>query len=148
MNHFMSDEKLKVKTFGNFEVYDLAGKPLKFTRNKSKQVLAYLIDKHGYKVSTRDIVVDVLEKEENDINAIKYVSTLVKGAISDLKKAGYNDIVIKEWNSYWINVDEIDCDYYRLLDGNVAELNNYHNEYMKEYSWAEETNAEIMNYDL
>lgn len=141
-------EKLFVKTFGNFEIFDNKGDVVKFKRGKAKQVVAYLIDKHGYAVSTKEIVMDVLEKDADDKNAIKYVSTLIKSAQADLEALGYSNIILKEWNSVRINVPMIDCDYYHLLDGDTSYLNLYHNEYMKQYSWAEDTNAEILNSSL
>lgn len=141
------ENRLKVKTFGSFDVYDGQGKPIRFTKKKSKQLLAYLVDRHGYSVSTADIVTDVLEKPKDDLNAKKYVSTLIKMAVRDLEDAGYADVIVKEWNAAHINVEKLDCDYYHLLDGDSSYWQYYHNEYMKDYSWAEETNAELLRAD-
>ncbi len=142
---YPNDHMLKVKTFGNFEVFNGEGERIKFTKKQSKQLLAYLIDKQGFPVEPRDIIEDVLEKDPGDKNAIKYVSRLSQLAIKDLEKEGYTDVIVKEWNSLRVNVDKIDCDYYHLVRGDNAYLQQYHNEYMKEYSWAEETNAEILH---
>lgn len=138
--------QLKVVTFGNFEVYDANGNPIEFEKKQSKQVLAYLIDKVGYPISNADIVEDVLEKPIDDLNARKYASALVRKAMRDLENAGYPDVIIKEANHTRINKAAVDCDYYHLLDGNIYYWTLYHNEYMKEYSWAEETNSEITHY--
>lgn len=138
------ENQLKVKTFGNFEVFDASGRPIAFSKKKSQQLLAYLIDRRGFPVSTADIVMDVLEKPMDDLNAKKYVSTLFRAAEKDLEKAGYTGILIKEWNSLRVDVDALDCDYYHLMDGDVSYWTSYRNEYMKEYSWAEETNAELL----
>lgn len=146
--YFDENIKLKIKTFGNFDVFDADGQLINFQKKKAKQVFAYLVDKHGYAVSTREIVMEVLEKQEDDKNAIKYVSTLINSAIKDIQKAGFSNVIIKEWNSYRVNEDEIDCDYFHLLDGDTSYLNLYHNEYMKAYSWAEATNGEIMSFGL
>lgn len=139
-------DRLRVKTFGSFEVYDRSGTPIVFRKKKSKQLLAYLIDKYGFPVATADIVQDVLEKEPGDRNATKYVSALYRMAEKDLEEAGYTGIIRKEWNSLRVDADKLDCDYYRLMEGDFSCLSSYHNEYMKEYSWAEETNGEILNY--
>lgn len=135
---------LRVKTFGSFEVYDGQQRPIRFTKKKSRQLLAYLVDHHGHTVSTADIVADVLEKPENDLNAKKYVSTLIKMAGRDLEQAGYTDIILKEWNAARVNVDKLDCDYYHLIEGDTSYWQYYHNEYMKDYRWAEKTNAELL----
>lgn len=137
---------LRVKTFGNFQVFDRSGKPIRFSKKKAQQLLAYLVDKHGFPVSTADIVMDVLEKPMDDLNAKKYVSALFRSAEKDLAQAGYTGVIVKEWNSLRVNVAALDCDYYHLIDGDASYWSEYHNEYMKEYSWAEETNAEILHY--
>lgn len=89
---------------------------------------------------------DAFRRMLKDKTSIKYVSALTRYAISDLEKAGYTDIIIKEWNSLRINTDKLDCDYYHLVNGDASYFHQYHNEYMKEYSWAEETNSEILHY--
>ena len=135
---------LKIKTFGNFQVLMPDGTPLHFARKQSRHLLAYLIDKHGYPVTSKDIAIDLLEKAPDDLNAIKYVSTLIHAAINDLEKAGYPEVIIKDARTVRINVDAVDCDYYHVLDGDHLYWQEYHNEYMKEYSWAEATNAELL----
>lgn len=140
-----NDKKLRVQTFGNFEIFGEDGKQIAFSRKYSKQLLAYLIDRQGYPVTSKEIVMDVLEKPVDDKNAIKYVSTLIRRATDDLEKAGYPDVIIKEQKTVRINTNNIDCDYYHLLKGDYSYLLQYHNEYMKEYSWAENTNAEILS---
>lgn len=143
---YTTDKLLKVKTFGNFDVYDENGNRIIFKRKQAKELLAYLIDKQGYPVTTKEIITDVLEKDSTDKTYIKYVSALVGYALKDLEVAGYTNIIIKEWNSLRINTEKLDCDYYHLINGDASYFHQYHNEYMKEYSWAEETNSEILHY--
>lgn len=138
-----TQDRLKVITFGNFQVFDKNGNPLKFTKKQSKQLLAYLISNQGYPVNTKEIVEVILEKDTDDENAIKYVSTLYRLLKQDLQKAGFKDVVVREWNTLRVQTEKIDCDYYHLLNGNNEYWTHYHNEFMKEYSWAESTNAEI-----
>ncbi|MDO4519655.1 MAG: hypothetical protein Q4B47_05105 [Eubacteriales bacterium] len=138
-------DQLKIKTFGNFEAIGANDEPIRFTRKQSKQLLAYLVDRQGYPVTSKDIVADILEKPANDLNAIKYCSTLIRRAMTDLENAGYPNVIIHEQKTVRINTAAIDCDYYHLLNGELSYLLLYHNEYMKEYSWAESTNAEIMS---
>lgn len=140
------EKKLKICTFGNFEVLHSDGTPIRFGRKQSKHLLAYLVDRQGYPVSSKDIVMDILEKEPSDVKAVKYVSTLVRRAMKDLEEAGYPNVIIKESKSVRINTEAVDCDYYHFLNGDITYWKLYHNEYMKEYSWAEETNAELLHF--
>lgn len=44
------EKRIKIQTFGNFEVY-VDGEPVFFSRNRSKELLAYLIDRRGASVT-------------------------------------------------------------------------------------------------
>ena len=138
-------DKIRIQTFGNFEVMRPDGTPIRFSRKHSRQLLAYLVDRNGFPVTSKDIVVDILEKDPTDLKALKYVSTLIRRLIDDLAKEGYDNIIIKEQRTIRLDTNLVDCDYYHLLDGEAAYWSKYHNEYMKEYSWAEETNAELLH---
>ena len=37
----------------------------------------------------------------------------------------------------------MDCDLYRILDGDPQAMRRYAGEYLRGYSWAEETNAHL-----
>lgn len=139
------DKKLIIRTFGNFQLLNSNETPLKISRKQSIELMAYLVDKQGYPVSSKDIVMDILEKDPTDMNAIKYVSTMIRRLVQELEAAGYPDLIIKESKSVRLNTDMVDCDYYHFLQGDTSYWRQYHNEYMKEYSWAEETNADLMN---
>jgi len=36
-----------------------------------------------------------------------------------------------------VDVEKIECDYYRFLDGDTKAINQYNGEFMMNYSWAE-----------
>lgn len=138
-------KQLKVKAFGEFEVYSEDGKPIRFSKKKSKQLLAFLVDKRGFSVTGRDIAREILEREDYDANTIKYVSALVRYGIKDLEGYGYHNVIVKDGKDIYVNTNMIDCDYYHVMDGDSSYWHLYNNEYMKQYSWAEETNAEILH---
>ncbi|MBR1476703.1 MAG: hypothetical protein IJ608_01925 [Lachnospiraceae bacterium] len=52
---------------------------------------------------------------------------------------------VKNLKSYLrqLTKDLLDCDYYRLLDGDAEASGDYNGEYMKQYSWAEWTAARL-----
>lgn len=51
---------------------------------------------------------------------------------------GLENLVIKDDNSYAFDTTMIDCVFWNYLDGDISEINSFHGEYMKQYSWAEE----------
>ena len=136
-----SSEKLKAVTFGNFVVYGKNEKVIKFSISNSMAVLAYLIDKCGYAVTTREIAADVFEKDEFDKQTSKDISKYVSALIKDLSAAGYDDVVIKQNRLIKINKSRIDCDLYDALSGDRNALTSFNGEYMIDYSWAEESDS-------
>ncbi len=136
--------KLKVVTFGSFDVYDENNKHVNFSRKTNKEVFAYLIDRHGSEVTTKQICMDVFERDF-DLSESKIISTYLHDLQKDLEKAGYPDVVIKEKQTIKVDIHQVDCDYYKLLDGDKSVLKAFHDEYMSNYSWAEPTCSNIMD---
>jgi len=127
---------LKVVTFGNFVVYKNDSEVLSFSRTRSKEVFAYLIDCGGYPVTTADIAKDVLE-EPLTKQVSKNLSKIIAGMMEDLENAGYKDVIIKQNRQLQINKSRVSCDLYDAIHGDSRSLNSFHGEYMIDYSWAE-----------
>ncbi|UQZ90937.1 two-component system response regulator [Deltaproteobacteria bacterium Smac51] len=132
------EHRLRMQCFGNFEVF-LDGRPLSFPRSKSKQLLAYLVDRKGSGVSIPEICAVLWPERDYSISLQKQAQTIIAQMIKTLKDAGLNDLIRKSWNSLSVDTSKFSCDYYELLNGNVAALNKYTGEYMSSYSWAELT---------
>ena len=58
-------------------------------------------------------------------------------------KAQAEEILVKGHNSFAVDPETFDCDYYRFLQGDPAAVNAFQNDYMQSYSWAEIRNAEL-----
>ena len=67
--------------------------------------------------------------------------------LKSLQEAGISDIVIPSRNSLAIDPRQFECDYYRALSGDVNAINEFHGEYMGQYSWAEMTTGAILEKD-
>ena len=131
-------DKLQVRCFGHFEVF-WHHEPLIFTRKQSKELLAFLIDREGAACTSEQIAAALWE---NDID-IQAAGIRIRKLISDLratlKEIGMEDVLIRERRQIAIRRSMIDCDYYRMLKGDIGAVNTYRGEYMPEYSWAELT---------
>ena len=134
----LQPDKLRIQCFGHFEVF-WQGKPLIFERKQTKELLAFLIDREGA-LCTPEQISDSLWEGEYDLAAAKH---RIRNLISDLRKtlrsAGMENVLIRERRQLAIRCDLVDCDYYRMLAGDMAAVNSYRGEYMLDYSWAELT---------
>ena len=136
-------QTLKVQCFGNFEVY-ADGKPLRFERHKTKELLAYLVDRHGVQVNNNEICAAIYEDSTNDFNNKADLRKCSADLKKTLQSVGLGDLFIKGFNTYSLNLSMLFCDYYDWEKGEAYAIRSFHGEYMSQYSWAEATLADIM----
>ncbi len=138
-----SADRLRVRCFGSFEVF-WQGEPLGFSRSRSKELLAYLVDRRG-EFCTGGELIAVLWEDEGDTERRKtYLRALTADLQAVLGRIGMGDVLIRRHRQWAIRPELLDCDYYRMLDGDVEALNEFRGEYMSRYSWAELTTGELI----
>lgn len=138
-NGSFSDIKLIAKTFGNFEIFSV-GSPLKFKYEKAKELLAALIDNRGALLSNNEIITTLWEDDDDHQS---YLRTIKKDLIDTLKTVDADGIVVCQRGKMGIIPDKLKCDYYEYLKGENYAVSSYAGEYMRQYSWAEFTNANL-----
>ena len=128
--------KLKVRCFGNFDIFT-DGKPMAFKRQREKEMLAYLICLKGASASRNEICAALFEESITPEKAVINFKTIFSSLRKDLERQGFDEILIHNSNSYAVNTELLDCDYYDYLVGTCDESESYHGEFMNQYSWAE-----------
>lgn len=63
---------------------------------------------------------------------------------SALKKEGAEDVLLHLNSSYAVDMEQIECDYYRYLEGDKEAVQKFTGEYMSRYNWAEPTCAYLL----
>ena len=128
------------KTFGNFDLL-VDGRPLVFKRSKSKELLAYLVDRHGGNVSRPEAFAVLWEDTFYDRAMQKQMDVVIRSLRSTLEEAGVGEIF--EIQSGWMRIlpERMDSDLFRFLDGNREAIQEYRGEYMSAYSWASLTES-------
>lgn len=133
-----------INTFGSFELI-VNGEEISFGRTKSKEMLAYLVDKQGKGATRKELASVLFENDDYSRTTQDYLSKIIKELVSVLKRVGAEKILKRGLNSYSVDVDAFSCDLYDYEKEDVApdELNRFQGEYMKQYSWAEMTLARL-----
>ena len=131
-------KRVKVVTFGNFEVF-VDGVPVKFERKQSKEIFAYLIDKRGTSVTYSELAAVLWENGEYDRTQQKNLQVYIASLAKSLNAVGARDLILKSRSGILLDTKNIDCDYYRFLDGDTRAINSFAGQYMSAYSWAEFT---------
>lgn len=129
---------VRIHTFGHFDIF-VDDHPLSFEREKSKELLAYLVDRHGVAVTTEQIAVVLWEDRPYDRTLKNYVATVVRSLRKALSAAGVEDILIKTHNHLSVDITKFKCDAYDYEKWDAVAVNSFRGEYMVNYSWAEVT---------
>lgn len=129
-------KRMRIQTFGNFEVY-VDGVPVKFKYNKTKELLAYLVDRRGTLCTFGEIKTVLFEDDKNHDN---YVKSLRKDLLDTLKALRLAHVVRHTHGRLGLVPEHVDCDYFEWYS-NPSASQDFMGQYMAQYSWGEYTNA-------
>ncbi len=136
------NKRLKIKAFGNFEAF-VDGSPIKFNYSKSKELLAYLVDRNGALCSNQEIMAMLWEDDDGADTHSSYMKNIKADLINTLEKEGCLNVLVRQRGRIGLIPDKISCDYYDYISG--KKLGLYRGEYMSQYSWSEITHANLEN---
>lgn len=132
----LSHEYLKAHCFGNFDIF-IGDEPLKFKYQKTKELLAILIERNGATLTSNELM--AILWEDDSINKKSYYHNLLRDLSDTLEKSGHRDVLVKRRGNLAIIPAKIICDYYDWFKGIPYALNSYTGEFMSQYSWADLT---------
>ena len=134
-------KRVRIQTFGNFEVF-IDDAPLKFQYNRTRELLAYLVDRNGSMCSNAEIVEILWESESAPLHN-SYLKAMKSDLLSAFEKKGCGDVLVRQRGKLGICPDKVECDYFDWIAGKAYALNAYRGEYMRQYSWGEFTNGSL-----
>lgn len=137
-----AQKRLKAQCFGNFEIY-IDNVPCTFKYVKTKELLAYLIDRRGTYVTNGEILGTLWEDKEVTVSLENYLRNLIGDLRAVFNAANLGDAILKKKGMVAIMQDMFECDYYKLLEGDPGAIGAFAGEYMSQYSWSEYTLAGI-----
>ena len=124
------------RTFGNFDLF-VNGKAVAFNRSKSKELLAYLIDRQGAAVPKKELCA-ILYGGDYSISKQNYFTQIYAALKQTLDDYGCGDLLLRRYNSYAVDTSLFTCDAYAYLEGDSSAVNRFRGEYMEQYPWAEQ----------
>ena len=123
-------KKIQIKCFGNFEIF-YNGEPVKFAYQKSKEVVAYLVDREGSMVNINELNAVLWEEDHKS-----YLRNLIADIKNSLTAINCGDVFIKRHNECAIDINKVDCDAFEYKKDNPDAIRMYRGEYMIQYPWA------------
>jgi two-component SAPR family response regulator len=121
---------------------------LVFEREKAKELLAYLVDRHGASVTTEQIAAVLWENRNYDRSLKNQVTSTVASLKKTLQAVDSGHILVKTWNHLALDTEKVKCDAYDFEKGDMTAVNAFRGEYMINYSWAEFTAGRYVQMDL
>lgn len=140
-----TDDRIEARCFGNFELF-YHGKIIFFSRKKSKEMIAYLLDRRGAMISTAEIRTILWEDEADSDEKKGYVRVLANDIRKSIKAIGLDDVLINNADGYALDLSKFKCDYLDFLSGKKKALNSFNEEYMTQYYWGETTLSGLLEH--
>ena len=131
-------KRIQICTFGNFELY-IDQDPVHFKYDKTKEMLAYLVDRKGAYCKNAEIMAALWQDQTH----ASYLSNMKKDLMDTLEKYDCREIIESTRGQLRIRTEQVECDYFDWCQGKPSAINQYLGEYMAQYSWAEFTNGEL-----
>lgn len=139
------EQGIVVQTFGKFEIF-CEGKKVGFYGRKSKELLALLVDSQGGTVTMEYAISHLWEGS----NLNEKTKALYRKAVSKMRealnKAECGKIVIYQRGQMSLKRELLECDFYKVLEGDKKSANMFMGNYLEDYYWAEERNGILTSY--
>ena len=131
LRHPVASGRFRAVAFGNFTFY-ADGKPVAFHRNKSLEILAYLVDRCGAVVPRTELSLELF----GDPHHTPQTQILLKNAcytlITTLKAANADEVIYRGADGLAVRRDHLTSDLFEYYEGAT---NLYQGSYMEQFPW-------------
>lgn len=119
------------------------GNPVWLSGTKIRELFALLVDRGDSGVTGGEAIACLWPERPNDANTQSLFRMTYKRLASALEEAGIAHIIASRESRRYLRVDQVDCDLYRILSGDTQAGRQYAGQYLSEYDWAEDRNAQL-----
>lgn len=124
-------KKIQITTMPNLSI-SVDEKKLVLGNTKQAELLALFIDRGKTGVTKLDAI-EVLWMGYSSESVYWTTMSRLKAI---LEEAGIPDLILSQGQMKYINTDAVECDLYRMLNGDKDAIQNYRGKYLEEYPWA------------
>ncbi len=133
---------VEIRTFGYFDVF-VGKRPIAFRNKKSKELFALLVDRRGGYVSSEEAISFLWEDEPvNPVTLARYRKVALR-LKNILEEYGISEVVESVDGKRRIATEKVRCDLYDYLSGKEEFSQLFKGSYLTNYSWGENTLAEL-----
>ncbi len=117
-------DHVTVRTFGSFDVF-VDSKPVSFRRTKCKELLAYLVDKHGTGVTRAELTAVLWEGRVHGRKQQKHLDVYIRSLLDMLREYGVEDMMEIQRGQCRVRPERFTCDAYLFFSGDSQTINSY-----------------------
>lgn len=138
----LPSHRVVIQTIPTFSLV-VDGKALRISASKPRELLALLVDHGESGITTSEAIACLWPERPDDSNSQSLFRMTYKRLMDILEENGIGQIMASDGSLRFIHTDQVDCDLYRILAGDKQAAKKYGGQYLQEYSWAEERNAQL-----
>lgn len=138
----LPSHRVVIETIPTFNVL-VDGISLYIPGSKPKEMFALLVDCREHGFSMREGIAHLWPERAADAKTQSLYRMTWKRLSDVLENAGVGNIITTVENRRYLKTDKVDCDLYHILTGNKQAAKKYNGEYLRDYAWAEERNAQL-----
>ena len=131
-------KNIQIKTMPDFQV-TVDGKPLILGHTKQEELLAFLVDRGSSGIKKKDTIGSLWSEYSSD----NIYSTTMSRLKAILEEAQIADIIITKGQTKSINTELVECDLYKMLDGDLSVIELYEGEYLRRFAWAQKRHSQL-----
>ena len=135
---------VEIVTFGIFTVL-VDQKPILFHHEKARELLALLVDRRGAYCTSQSLIACLWENEAATKKTYARLRKVTLRLRDTLRDYGVEDILESRAGNRRIVPERVNCDLYEYLNGEKRRSPKFHGTYLSDYSWGEDTLAELTN---
>lgn len=134
--------RVEIRTIPNLSI-SVDGDPLYIKREKARELFALLVDRGEAGITTGEGISCLWPDRPNNKETGTLFRMTYMRLTEALREVGVDYILTSTGNRRAIRTDQVDCDLYRILDGEEEVARSYSGLYLQEYSWAEDRNGQL-----
>lgn len=131
-------KEIQVQTMPDL-VITVKGELLRLGHTKQEELMALLIDRGENGITKEDAKGCLWSRYTSD----NIYWTTMSRLKTVLEEAGIADIIVANGKRKCLNIDMVECDLYRILNGEPGALDKYKGAYLQRFPWAEKRNTQL-----
>lgn len=138
------EKRVVIQTIPNFAIW-VDGERLSLNGAKKAELLALLVDHGATGITCGEAIACLWPGRPADEKTQTLYRVTFHQLLDELKQAGVDHIIGVEGKRKFLKTEQVNCDLYRILNGETMDIISYGGDYLKEYSWAETRNAQLVS---